>query len=256
MAKAVLVDVTRCIGCRSCQIACKAWHELEARYAPIEGEFTSPKQKSSDCYTVIRFYEAGDAKEPIWNFVKDQCLHCHDPACVSACPVGALKKTDSGAVVYDQWRCIGCRYCMVACPFQVPKYEWFTTNPWVQKCNFCAERIEAGKEPACVQACPMRVMTFDDYPKVIEEAKTRIRNRPDRYVNHIYGLQEAGGTSWVYISDRPFEEVGFDTTVRKAAYPAFTWASLSHIPWKAVGFAAALTAIAAFRNRGSHKEDT
>ncbi|MFP4035384.1 MAG: 4Fe-4S dicluster domain-containing protein [Desulfovermiculus sp.] len=255
MAKGVLVDITRCIGCRSCQIACKAWHNLEAGYEPFHGTYTMPNQLSADTYTRIEFMGNEKGNQPSWSFVKNQCLHCHEPACASACPVGALQKTDEGSVVYDQWKCIGCRYCMIACPFHIPKYEWDTLNPWIQKCTFCADRVEAGMEPACVKACPMHVMYFDDYEKVVQEAKARIKNYPGKYVNHIYGLDEAGGTSWIYIADRPFAELGFDTQVAKAGYPSFTWASLSKIPWKAVGFAAALTAIAAFRNRGSRKED-
>jgi len=144
MAKSVLVDLTRCTGCRGCQVACKAWNERTARGTVQTGTYENPPALSSDCYTRIRFNEAEAKGAPVWSFVKEQCLHCKEPACVSACPVGALVKTSEGAVSYQFDRCIGCRYCMVACPFEIPKYEWEKTMPWVQKCTFCAERIKDG----------------------------------------------------------------------------------------------------------------
>lgn len=255
MSKGVLVDTTRCIGCRSCQIACKAWHDLDARYKPSNGTYTSPEKLSADCYTLIEFFEKKTGDQPSWKFVKDQCLHCQDPACASACPVGALKKTSQGPVVYDQWLCIGCRYCMLACPFQIPKYEWDTTDPWVQKCNFCASRVESDMEPSCVKACPMDVMYFDDYAKVAQEAERRINNFPGKYVNHIYGYREAGGTSWMYIADRPFRELGFNTDVSDSPYPAMTWKpSLSKILWEEAGLLAILGGILYLRNRRNHEE--
>ncbi len=255
MAKAVLVDITRCIGCRSCQVACKEWHSLPATYEEMRGEYTNPQNLDSKCYTFIDFLDQGKEYAPVWYFVKHQCFHCIDPACVSACPVGALKKLKDGAVVYDQWRCIGCRYCIIACPFQIPKYEWDTTNPWVRKCDFCADRIEMGLKPMCVTACPKDVMYFDDYEKVVAEAKRRINKEPGKYVNHIYGLEEAGGTSWLYISDVPFEKLGFNEKVLKQPYPAITWKhDLSTVLLEEAGLLAILAGIAYFRNRTKSKE--
>lgn len=255
MAKGVLVDITRCIGCRSCQIACKQWHELPAQQSKMTGEYNNPQSMSADCYTVIRFLEKGDSPLPTWHFTKDQCMHCKAPACVSACPVGALQKTSDGPVIYDQFKCIGCRYCMLACPFNIPKYEWDTTNPWIQKCDFCADRIQQGLEPACVKACPMNVMYFDEYDKVVAEAKSRLKKYPAKYVNHIYGLKEAGGTSWIYISDRPFKELGFKDQIPAVPYPSLTWKpSLSKIFWEEAGLLAILAGIALFRNRGKKEE--
>lgn len=254
MTKGVLVDLSRCMGCRACQIACKEWNQLPARETTMSGEYTNPKALSSDCYTRIRFLEDARDIKPMWSFVKDQCLHCQDPACASACPVGALQKSDSGAVIYDQFRCIGCRYCMVACPFHIPRYEWYTTDPWVQKCTFCADRLDAGIEPACIKVCPKEVMYFDDLENVHDEARHRINSNPGKYINYIYGMREAGGTSWMYISDKPFEDLGFDMQVAKAQYPAYTWKSLSNLPWEAVGLIAVLSGIAYIRNRRTHKE--
>jgi len=204
MEKAVLVDLTRCIGCRGCQVACKEWNERNVRKTTFNGDFTNPVKLSSDCYTNIRFIETNKNGNPAWNFVKNQCLHCKDPACVSACLVGAMTKSKNGSVVYDFDKCIGCRYCMVACPFDIPKYEWESVQPWVQKCSFCSERIDANILPACIKTCPTEAMYFDDYDKVVAKAKRRIANRSGKYVNHIYGLDEAGGTNWMYISDIPF----------------------------------------------------
>ncbi len=255
MAKGVLVDITRCIACRSCQVACKAWHGLPAEYRPSDGTYTSPERLDATDYTFINFVEnSGD--NIVWKFVKEQCMHCLEPACVSACPVGALQKTKEGPVVYDQWRCIGCRYCMVACPFNVPKYEWDTTNPWVRKCDFCADRISEGEKPACVKACPMEVMYFDDYEKVVAEAKRRINTYPEKYVNKIYGLKEAGGTSWIYISDVPFEELGFNMDISTIPYPQRTWGpDLSKILWEEAGLLAILCGILYIRTRRNQKEE-
>ncbi len=250
MAKAVLVDITRCIGCRSCQIACKEWHGLPASHTYMNGEYTNPKELSATCYTLIDFVEKKENSSFIWEFVKHQCMHCKEPACASACPVGALEKLNEGPVIYDQWKCIGCRYCMIACPFHIPKYEWNTTNPWIRKCDFCADRIKMGLKPACVTVCPKDVMYFDEYEKVVAEAKRRINAEPGKYINHIYGLNEAGGTSWIYISNRPFEELGFVKDVADVSYPMLTWKhDLSTVLLEEAGLLAILAGIVAIRNR-------
>lgn len=255
MANGVLVDITRCIGCRSCQIACKAWHNLEANYNLMNGNLTMPKELNDNNYTLIEFEENKNSNKT-WEFIKKQCFHCKEPACVSACPVGALRKMKNSAVIYDQWLCIGCRYCMVACPFDIPKYEWDTTNPWIRKCDFCDDRIEEGLEPACVKACPMEVMYFDDYKNIVKEAKQRIKNNPDKYINYVYGEKEAGGTSWIYISDKPFEELGFKTNIPKKSYPLFTWKnSLSKIFLEEAGLLAILGGLLYVRTRKDRKGD-
>ena len=254
MEKAVLVDLTRCIGCRGCQVACKEWNEREARKTTFHGDFTNPAKLSSDCYTRIRFVESEKGGRPVWSFVKDQCLHCKEPACASACPVGALVKSPSGPVQYSFDRCIGCRYCMTACPFDIPKYEWNSVSPWVQKCSFCAERIDDGLLPACIKTCPTGTLYFDDYDKVVAEAKKRLAGDNNTYVNHIYGLKEVGGTSWMYLSNVPFEELGFRTDLPEVGLPTFTWSVLSSIPAKVGGIVALLAAVAYFRSRGAQEE--
>jgi formate dehydrogenase iron-sulfur subunit len=252
MPKGVLVDLTRCIGCRGCQIACKSWNERPVVKTVISDSLENPPALSEACYTRIRFEEAeaGANGLPAWSFVKEQCLHCKEPACASACPVGALIKTEAGPVVYDFDKCIGCRYCMVACPFEIPKYEWSKAQqPWVQKCTFCAERQADNLSPACVKTCPTDALLWGEQEELLAEAKRRLAT--GRYVPHIYGEKEAGGTSWIFISDRPFEEIGFNTKVPQYALPPYTWASLSKIPAEIVVFSAVLGGLAFIRNRGS-----
>jgi len=258
MAKSVLVDLTRCIGCRGCQIACKAWNERGVVKTRNTGTFTNPPQMNSECYTNIRFVEGSNpAGGAVWSFVKDQCLHCQDPACVSVCPVGALRKTNNGPVTYNYDLCMGCRYCMLACPFQVPKYEWEKPLPAVQKCSFCVERINDGLVPACVKTCPTGTMFYGEREDVMAEARARLQKGKDRYVQHIYGETEAGGTSWVYISALPFEKLGFRMNVPQYPLPPLTWTYINKIPYILPGVIAfgAVSWYATRRKDVQEKED-
>lgn len=249
--KGVLVDLTRCIGCRGCQVACKSWNERSVKPTELESEFTNPKQLNSECFTNISYIEQDQDARPVWSFVKNQCMHCKDPACLSACPVGAFHKTAEGAVLYNFGRCIGCRYCMVACPFNIPKYEWEKTSPWIRKCTFCADRIENGKVPACIKVCPTGTMFFGSLDEVTKEAETRIAGNQGTYVDHIYGKEEAGGTQWIYLSAIPFEQLGFRMGIPGAKLPDLTWNMLGSIPAKVGALVVGLSLIAAFRNRGA-----
>jgi len=250
--KGVLLDLTRCIGCRGCQVACKEWNQRSVKKTRITDGFTNPPDLNSECYTRIKFHERDGQEDRLgWDFTKVQCMHCQDPACASACPVGAFIKTPAGPVVYRAERCIGCRYCMIACPFQVPKYEWEKVSPLVQKCTFCADRIAAGLIPACIKVCPAGVMYYDDRQKVLAEAERRLQEKPGKYVDHIYGKEEGGGTSWMYISAIPFEQLGFNTKIPKVALPDLTWDSLAKIPYAVGGLAVLLSIIAYLRNRGN-----
>jgi formate dehydrogenase iron-sulfur subunit len=230
MAKSVLVDMTRCIGCRGCQTACKEWNELPARKTTFQGEYSNPVRLNSDTYTRIRYSEMDDKGRPVWSFIKEQCLHCKNPACASVCPVAALTKSANGPVVYDYDRCIGCRYCMLACPFRIPTYEWESARPWVQKCSFCSERIKDGLVPACIKVCPTTTMFYGEDKEVLAEAKKRIANNPGKYVNHIYGEKEAGGTSWMYISNVPFDQLGFTRNVPQFNLSDLTWDYIGKVP--------------------------
>ena len=214
MALGILNDLTRCTGCEACVAACREINEAQE-------EPTS--RLSASTWTVIE-------RHGVIN-IKRQCMHCVDPACASVCPVAALKKTPEGPVTYDESRCIGCRYCMVACPFSVPKYEWTRALPRIRKCIFCAQkRLARGEAPACTSVCPSKATVFGEREALIREARQRIRSQPGRYVDHIYGLKEAGGTSVLYLSAVPFETLGFPTGIEEQPYPKLTWQVLSKIP--------------------------
>lgn len=208
--KAILVDITKCIGCRSCEQACKQVHGF-----PAESE---PKLSPTNL-TVIE--EHGE------KFVRKLCNHCQQPACASACLVGALKKTALGPVTYDASKCIGCRYCLVSCPFSVPRYEWSKLVPFVKKCDMCSARQTAGKPPACVEACPTGASTVGWRDDILDEAERRILG--GGYVKHIYGSEEAGGTSVFFISDVPFEKLGF-AAPPKQPMPVLTANALGDVP--------------------------
>ncbi|MFC1909282.1 4Fe-4S dicluster domain-containing protein [Chloroflexota bacterium] len=219
MTLAVLYDANRCIGCRGCQVACKQWNEND-EFIPTEengvqsenwGSYENPPQLSARTWTKIRFTELDHDGKFYWVFTKLQCMHCEHPACVAACPVGALQKTAEGPVIYDDERCFGCRYCMVACPFGIPTFEWDKPLPWIRKCTFCADRLGEGWEPACVKTCPTGALKLGEREELLVEARERIAASPGKYVNHIYGEKEIGGTSWLYISPVPFEKLGLPT---------------------------------------------
>ncbi|UCC17198.1 MAG: 4Fe-4S dicluster domain-containing protein [Dehalococcoidales bacterium] len=209
MSKAVLVDTVKCIGCRGCQVACKSWNGLPGETTSNSGSYENPPQLSAVTFTRIKFNELQYKGKLHWVFTKVQCMHCQYPGCAEACLVGALQKSEEGPVVYDEGKCIGCRYCMVACPFSVPTFEWDDPLPWIRKCNFCFDRLGAGMEPACVKTCPTNALIIGERDNLLFEAKTRIESNPDRYIDHIYGENEIGGTSWLYLSAVPFEDLGF-----------------------------------------------
>jgi formate dehydrogenase iron-sulfur subunit len=210
-SRAILVDITKCIGCRSCEQACKQIHGF-----PMASEM----KLSPTALTVVE--ERGD------RFVRRMCMHCQDPACASACLVGALKKTAAGPVTYDASKCIGCRYCLVACPFSVPRYEWTKLIPYVKKCDLCAARQAQGQPPACVEACQVQASITGTRVEMMEEAQRRILN-DSKYVRHIYGSEEAGGTSVFFISDVAFEKLGF-AAAPKQALPMLTASALGDGP--------------------------
>lgn len=213
---ACLVDLTRCNGCRRCEKACAEANDLPLPDLSLDDEqvFDVYRRMDKDQFTVVnRFFTGKLDKErnPIPTYVKSQCMHCQDPACASACVTGALSKHPSGSVHYDVTKCIGCRYCMVACPFQVPAYEYNEPiTPRVRKCTFCFQRmVEQGEYPACASICPVEAITFGKRNTVLQIARDRISDDPANYVEHIYGEHEAGGTCWMYISGESFEELGF-----------------------------------------------
>jgi formate dehydrogenase iron-sulfur subunit len=229
----VLTDLSLCIGCRSCEAACNEINNLPQPKVPFDDQsvFEKVRRPEPNSWTPVnRFPNDKDKNKPI--FVKRQCMHCDEPACAAACLVGALKKTPEGAVIYNEDVCIGCRYCIAACPFYVPAYDYASPlYPKVRKCILCYEKkVKKGEPPACVEACPMEVMTFAKRKDLIKLAHKKILEKPDKYVDHIYGEHEAGGTSWMYISPVPFEKVGFITDVSTTPYPEFARGFLSAVP--------------------------
>lgn len=211
-----LVDTTLCVGCRKCEQACNERHSLPKPQESFEELAVLENERRMDetTYTVVNKYYPKHIGSLTWRkrptFVKFQCMHCNDPSCVSACIVGALTKESNGAVTYDAEKCIGCRYCMVACPFQVPAYEYHNPLiPQVRKCTFCFENIKEGGLPACAQTCPMEAMTFGKRPDLLRLARWKRKNNPGKYVDHIYGEHELGGTSWLYLASVPFDTIGF-----------------------------------------------
>jgi formate dehydrogenase iron-sulfur subunit len=211
MSKGALVDLTRCTGCRACQVACKAWNDNPGELTVCAGCYDNPPELSAETWTRISFTEVEEGDKLDWIFTKRQCMHCAEPACVSACPVHALHETESGAVIYEADKCIGCRYCMVACPFGIPKIDWYKTLPVITKCTFCFDRQGSDAIPACIKSCPTGALTFGERDELIAEAKGRIQQRPDAYVDHIYGEHEVGGTQWMYLSSVAFDKLGFPT---------------------------------------------
>lgn len=215
MTAGILNDLTKCSGCGACALACQQINGLPA----VE----RPSKLSETTFTFVRQSHGVN--------IRRNCMHCLDPTCASACPVGALHKTSEGPVVYDESRCIGCRYCMLACPFNVPTYEWHSVHPGVRKCSMCFEnRVRHGEQPACTSVCPTGATLFGERDALVEEAKRRIATAPDRYVDHIYGLQEAGGTSVLFLSGIPFEDLGFATKLGDEPFPKLTWNILSRLP--------------------------
>ncbi len=211
-----LVDLTKCIGCRKCEEACNKANKLPEPKVKFDDYtvFETKRRPDEKAFTVVNKFFTNEVDKynnlkPV--FVKVQCMHCEEPACVSACIVGALTKKENGAVQYDVSKCIGCRYCMVACPFEIPAYEYHDPiTPKVMKCNFCFEKIS--KEdgvPACAAICPVEAITFGKRKTLLKIAKERIKNNPGKYLKKIYGEKEAGGTSWLYISNTPFDKLQF-----------------------------------------------
>ena len=213
MKGAILFDSTKCIGCEACVAACKEKNNLPAMIDPKLTAYT---------WTVVEQHNTA--------FIRRLCMHCESPTCASVCPVEAFRKEPSGPVIYDASRCIGCRYCIMACPFDVPKYQWDRAVPIVQKCDMCADRIKAGQQPACAAVCPTGATIFGDRDEMIQEARARLEAAPKAYVPKIYGLEEVGGTSVLMLSSVPFASLGIRPDLPLTPLPALTWKALSKVP--------------------------
>jgi formate dehydrogenase iron-sulfur subunit len=218
MPKAILYDATLCIDCKQCEQACANQNKN-----PYDDTIAKEQRTSDHKFTYVADTHGND------KFMRKLCMNCLDPTCVSVCPVGALVKHKEGPVSYNADACMGCRYCMVACPFGVPKYEWTKTVPRVRKCIMCPDRVLAGKPTACAEACPTGATLFGEREALIAEARKRIAAEPGKYVPTIYGLNEVGGTSVLILSSVPVEKFGYPR-ISERPLPPLTADVLEHVP--------------------------
>src|SRR6516225_1938946 len=276
--KSTLIDIAKCIGCRACQVACKQWNDRDGEETELEAAlgYQNPATLSARTLTLITSHEIlnPNAQGGLnYVFSMRRCLHCLEPACASACPTTALSRQPDGPVTYDANKCIGCRYCIWACPWGVPTAEWNSLAPKIQKCTHCADRSdqpvpvarnrqalseEESKRyrenivtPACVKACPADCLRFGTREEMLQEARHRISNHPEKYVDHVYGEKEAGGTSVLYLSSVPFEKLGFPDVGTKS-FPALTKKALHAVPPAVIALGALLSGIyLLFKRRAS-----
>jgi Fe-S-cluster-containing dehydrogenase component len=246
----ILHDTTRCIGCRKCEEACNQVNGLPVPEQPFDDltVLNAHRRTSADTFTVVNRFAASSGVPPV--YAKNQCNHCLEPACASACFVRALRKVQTGAVVYDASLCVGCRYCMIACPFNIPTYEYNEPlTPRVVKCTMCHPLIEKGELPGCVASCPKEALSFGPRERMIDLARQRIADYPDTYVDHIYGEHEMGGTSWLYISGTPFSQIGMREDLGNQTASSYTAGPLAAVPVVAVLWPVLLGGIYAISKR-------
>jgi formate dehydrogenase iron-sulfur subunit len=217
MSYGFLIDTTMCIGCESCMEACQETNQL-----PSNDSY----ELSSTRYTVVN--NKTIANQDI--YFRKMCMHCEDPTCKSVCPVAAFEKTPEGPVIYHANRCMGCRYCVIACPFDVPKFEWDKSLPLVKKCTMCYPRIKEGKIPACAEVCPTGATLFGQKDELLQIAQERIKLEKDKYYPYIYGINEAGGTSVFIISSVNLADLGFKTNNFQEPLSKLTWQVMKEIP--------------------------
>jgi Fe-S-cluster-containing dehydrogenase component len=223
----MLIDTTRCIGCRSCEAACAKANG--SGDTPIDDPIGDDgrRRTSPARFSVVTRSETDRGTA----FAKRQCMHCLQPACAAACLTRAMFQTERGPVIWREDKCMGCRYCMVSCPFDAPKFEFDKTKPRIRKCAMCWSRIEAGGKPACAEACPTGAIAFGERRELLREARRRIAEEPDRYTDHIYGEHEVGGTSVLYLAAVPFDQLGFRLDLGSKAVPEFTKEFLYAVPF-------------------------
>jgi Fe-S-cluster-containing dehydrogenase component len=250
--RGMLTDLTECVGCRACEKACNQANRLPEPEVSFDEKsvFEKKRRPTASAYTVVnRYPDAKSSDKPLYR--KVQCNHCNEPGCASACPVNAYTKTPEGSVLYNADVCFGCRYCMVACPFYVPAYDYDSAlEPKIVKCTLCYGRISKGGIPACAEACPAGAVTFGKRSDLIKLARNKIRRTPDRYIDRIYGEYEVGGTSWLYISGVPFEQMDFPAILPEKPLVEQTKGFLSAVPLVLTMWPALLTmCYAATRNK-------
>lgn len=248
---AVLIDLTRCIGCNSCALACKAENNLP-------NPESAPTGLSNEAFTFVSTIQLETPEgETLTRHAKRQCMHCLNPACVSACPAAAMYRSPEGPIVYRAERCLGCRYCQIACPFDVPAFDWGNPlTPVISKCWLCRDRLNAGEQPACVAACPTGALRFGTRRQLLAQAHALIASNPDRYVDHVFGEHEVGGTSMLYVSDIPFAELGFPADLPHSAPPEETAKVMEALPAVILGMGALAAGTATYTHRRSAAHDT
>jgi len=230
----ILTDVTKCIGCNKCVDACVRENGLGA-HVPGHRRLDDGLGSNRWCSVI---------KAENDRYVRKQCRHCLSPACVSACIVGALTKTEEGPVVYDPAKCMGCRYCMMACPYAIPRYNWEDAVHYIKKCKLCYDnRIVKGKEPACTEVCPEGATIFGQREELLAEAKRRIRQNPGRYINRVFGEHEVGGTSVLYLSDIPLDFLGWSEDLPQKPLPELSWGVLKKVPFEFIGMGVLMSSI-------------
>ena len=227
----MLIDTTKCIGCRACEEGCNEANKLPKPKVSFSSEsvFEEKRETTPGAFTVVNRF-SNDKKPDAPIFVRRQCMHCNQPACASACLCRAMEKTREAAVIYHKGRCMGCRYCMIACPFDIPKFEYHSPTPYVWKCIFCYERQQKGEQPACSEACPTGATLFGKKRDLLEIARTRIYTEPDRYIPYLYGEHEVGGTGWLFLLGAPQEKLGLRTNLGTTPYPELTSGFLYGVP--------------------------
>ena len=240
-AKGLLLDTTRCIGCGACALACKERNGL-----PKTSDAVLEDKLSDKTFSTVN--QVGN------RYVRRMCMHCATPSCASVCPVAAFEKTPAGPVIYHESKCMGCRYCMIACPFGIPRYEWEKKAPLVRKCDFCADRLAKGLKTACSTACPTGATTFGTRDALVAEARARFAANPGRYREHIYGFEEVGGTSVLLISDAKPEELGYPAGLDDTPPANLSWRVLNIIPDIVMTGAVLLGGIYWIRNRRDEVE--
>lgn len=242
---AVLFDVTKCVGCGSCTVACKLWNGLSFEDGNAHGYDVELNENN---WTVVGYHSLDDKDGKKLRFLKQQCMHCLEPSCVAVCFAKAIRVAESGAVVYNAKKCVGCRYCMIGCPYDVPKYEWDKVFPSVMKCRLCADKLERNESPACVATCPSGALTFGDRDELLQKAKATVAS-DKKYVNYVYGEKEGGGTRWLYISDVPFEELGLPVNITKRSIPSMVHDYTKWKPGVFAGAAAVFGALGLYTHR-------
>ncbi len=223
---AILYDATRCVGCQSCEMACAMAHNLPQPDPEDYPQAGVRRVTNENRRSVINAFETSVGEV----YIKNQCMHCNQPACAAACLTQAMHKTKEGPVIWRDSKCMGCRYCMVSCPFDVPKFQYHSAKPDIVKCDMCFDRLEKGELPACVSDCPAEALQFGTRRDMISEARHRIHENPGQYYDGIYGEHEAGGTGVLYLSPVPFEELGLNTNIEKRPYPELTKGFLYSVP--------------------------